>query len=397
MSDTPLQGVRVLDAARGVAGSYAACLLGDLGADVVKVEEPGAGDPLRGQPPLLQGGESAAFITFNRNKRGITLQLGHPKGRKIFGKLIETSDVLIHDLRPALLRALGAGRASLKEVRPGLVTCSVTPYGTTGPYAEMPGSELVIQAKAGLLPGVEPEGEPARTVSLRVAEVAAGLHAALGVVAVLRKGTEEGDGGRDLEVSSYESLISLMGCSVLATRYAAEEVQEKCHEAAWSPAGVFPTKDDPIALVASSERAWRQICSALELEDLPGDPRFMTNAERIRNREEVNRLLGEKLRERPAAEWVEELTESGVAASHVSSPWEIMTDPHLAERELIGTVHHTLLGDIKMVRGPIRIGAGPGKLDRSAPLLGEHNGEVLGQLLGYSPADLKRLRGEKII
>ena len=396
MADAPLKGLRVLDTARGVAGSYAACLLGDLGADVIKVEEPGSGDPLRRLPPQLQEGEGAAFLAFNRNKRGITLQLGHPSGHRIFSQLLEHSDVLIHSVRPALLRALGASRAKLKDLRPGLVTCSVTAFGTSGPYAETAGPELVLEAKAGLLSqeAVEAGGGPAP--GLHLAEIVAGLHAALGILCVLH-GKKEGEEGQDLEISSFESLISVMGASLLGTRYAAEESPGKGVEPSWSPGGIFPTKDDPIAVVAASERAWRQICSTLDLEELTGDDRFLTNEDRIKNRGELNPILEEKLLERSAGEWVEDLGESGVAASRVSSPWEILTDPHLAERDLIGAVSHTLLGELKMVRNPIRLAGAPGKLVRSAPFLGEHNGEILGQMLGYSKGELKRMRGEKVI
>ena len=394
MMVAPLQGVRVLDTSRGAAGSYASCLLADLGADVLKVEDPGVGDPLRSEPPFTEGGESVAFLALNRGKRGITLQLGKASGRRIFTKLLATHDVLIHNARPALLGALGAGRAALREIRPRLITCSITPFGTSGPYADTSGPELVLEAMAGLLQGSAAVWTSRSGPSLRAAELSAGLYAALGVASALH---HAGGEGLDLEVSQFESLASFLSPSLQACLASAEGPPDGGQDPAWSPSGIFPASDTSIAVVVTSEQAWKQLCAALEMEPLVTDERFLTHEDRLNNRPELTRILEEKFSDRTAAEWVEDLSDRGIAASRCVSMKELADDPHLASRGHIASVPDTLLGEVRLVGGPVRVGGVQGSIARSAPLLGEHNGEVLRQMLGYSKAELKRLRDEKII
>jgi formyl-CoA transferase len=396
MDGLPLEGVRVLEVTRGVPGAYAGALLADLGATVVKVEEPGSGDPLRQEPPILEGGESVPFITFNRFKRGITLHVAHPKGRRVFTKLLEASDVLLHSLPPTLLRLLGLTQETLKEIRPNLVVCSVTPFGEKGPYVEAAGPDLVLEAMSGFLLTTADRSRQMRGTGTSVAERAAGFHAALGICAALIRCGRNG-GGCSIEVTGMDCVVSLLGPALQGALLSEIKRTGKGQQVDPVPVGVYRTGDRPLAIVADTPQAWQQVCSALGLEALLEDERFASAEDRAVHRKELRGLLEKKLKQKTAAEWVEDLRERGVPSGPVNAPRDLPEDPHLLARDSFGSYSHALYEKVPMLKSPIRFRGITRRSGRAAPLLGEHNHQVYRELLGYTEGELKRLRNEKVV
>jgi crotonobetainyl-CoA:carnitine CoA-transferase CaiB-like acyl-CoA transferase len=287
-------------------------------------------------------------------------------------------------------------RASLKEIRPDLIVCSVTPFGDSGPYADAAGPDLVLEAISGFLGAGGQAPGSFHGIRAPLGDVVAGLYAALGVTAAIHgKGQE--DGGAYLEVSAMEGLVSLLGPVMQDVLLRGVPREEEASAGTVAPAGVFQTQDRPLAIVANSDQAWRQLCAAVGKDDLADDPRFLSGQDRASHQKDLRALLEAELRRRPAAEWIEDLRERAVPVGPVNVPEDLVRDPHIEERQGIATYTHALLENMRMLRCPIRIQGASGRMARAAPLLGEHNREVYRDLLGYKETELKRLRSEKVI
>jgi crotonobetainyl-CoA:carnitine CoA-transferase CaiB-like acyl-CoA transferase len=392
-----LDGVRVLDLSRVLAGPYGTMILGDLGADVIKVERPGSGDDLRAWgPPFTADGESAYFLAVNRNKRSLTLDLKHPTGKQLFVDLVRHADVVVENFRVGTMDGLGLGYETLGEINPGLIYCAVSAYGPVGPYRDLPGYDIIIQAMGGLMSVTgEPEGPPMRT-GVAVVDVLAGLYVAVGILGALRQRDATGQGQRvDLSLLEVE-LASLVN---VANNYLIAGVRGKrmgnAHPSI-APYEVFATSDGHLAIAVATEEQWLRFCTAIERDDLAADSRAATNRDRVANRDWLTGELGRHITDRPTDDWVAILRAADVPCGPVNTIDRILEDPHVAELGLITTLHRGA-GDTRVVGSPLRFSASRRTEPLSPPALGEHSADVLADLLRLPAKEIERLRSEGVI
>jgi crotonobetainyl-CoA:carnitine CoA-transferase CaiB-like acyl-CoA transferase len=392
----PLAGIRVLDLTRVLAGPFATSLLADMGADVVKVERPGDGDETRHLAPF-QDGESHYFMSINRNKRGIVVDMKQPAGRQVVLDLARLSDVCIENFRPGVTARLGLDYESVKAVRPDVVYCSISAYGQTGPYAGRSAFDVAIQAMGGAM-GVtgEPGGRPMR-MGLPMADLSAGLFAALGILAAVVERQRTGK-GQLVDVSMMDAMVGLL------TQYAGrffmtgEDVEPvgSGHPSV-SPYGTYETADGHIVIANLGESFWPKIARAIGRADLAEDPRYRTNAERVSRRAEVDELVNAETRKRTRAEWEAIFEAEDVPHAPVLRVSQVLTHPQVLAREMVTDVEHAKLGRMPATGRALRFGAQPREPMRAAPVLGQHTDEVLHDVLGYDQARIDELRERGII
>ncbi|MGE0416865.1 MAG: CaiB/BaiF CoA transferase family protein [Acetobacteraceae bacterium] len=390
----PLTGLRVLDLTRVLSGPFCTALLGDLGADVLKVEAP-EGDSVRGQG-AMKDGVSLYFAQFNRNKRSIRLDLRTPEGRDILARLIARSDVLVENFRPGVLARMGFSDERLKELRPSLVTCAINGFGSTGPYRDRPAFDFIAQAMSGFMSVNGREDDPPLRSGLPISDLVAGLYAALSIMAAVMHARATGQGQR-AEVSLTNGLVSLL--AYIATNYfATGEAPARSgndHPIA-APYGLFPTRDGQIALAPPDDAFFRRLADALEMPGLKDDPLYRTQRDRVANRARINAIVGGKLAAATTAHWVEVLNKAGVPCGPVHSVAEVFQDPQILSQEMVIDVPHPGLGLVRMLGFPMKLDATPCAVRRPAPALGEHSDEVLAEL-GFDAAARDALRAACIV
>ena len=390
-ADQPLKGIRVLDLTRVLAGPYCAMLLGDMGAEVIKVEEPGKGDDTRGWPPFA-GGESTYFMSVNRNKKSVTLNLKAPEGRELLKKLAKRSDVLLENFRAGTMEKLGLGYATLAKVNPRLVYCAISGFGESGPEAHRGGYDLIVQAESGVmdLTGF-PDGPPVK-VGNSIADLVAGMSGAHGVTLALlaRQRTRR---GQKVEIAMLDVMASLLtyqaGMYLNAGRTPARRGNE---HPSIVPYEVFRTADSYLALGVANNSLWERCCAALERPDLVKDSRYATEAARVENRATLVPLLNQVLGTRPAAEWMKRLEAVGVPAGRIRTVPEVCESEHLRARGMLVALPHRKAGRVRMMGVPIRLHGTPGKAKTAAPVLGGDTDAVLTRVLGLQRAEVQRLR-----
>lgn len=394
----PLAGITVLDLTRVLSGPYCTMLLADMGARVIKVEQPGRGDDTRAWGPPFVGGESAYFLGVNRNKESITLDFKHERGRVVLDQLIGTADVLVENFRPGALDRQGFGFGSVHERHPRLVYCSISGFGHTGPRRDEPGYDAVVQAEGGLMSITgAPDGPPYR-VGTAIADLVAGLLAAQGVVLALYARDRRGGGtGQHVDISMLDGVVSLL--SHHASTYLMTHTETKrlgnAH-ATISPYDTFAAADGDFFLAVGNDDQFRRFCDVAGLSDLPADPRFATNPSRVEHDAEVRARIGPVLRGRRKADWIETLTRAGVPCGAVRSVAEVLEDPQLAARRMIASVEHAVAGSLKVLGVPIALSATPGSVRTPPPLLGEHTEPIL-KALGINNESIAQFRRDKVI
>jgi crotonobetainyl-CoA:carnitine CoA-transferase CaiB-like acyl-CoA transferase len=388
----PLEGLTVLDLSTQLSGPFCSMLLGDLGADVIKVERPGRGDDARAFPPFVNG-ESAPFMTFNRNKRSLALDLKRPGGRQICLRLAGGADVLLENFRPGVAERLGLGYAALAALNPRLVYGSISGFGQTGPYRDRGGFDLVAQGMSGLMSISGEEDGPPLRVPIPLSDLAAGMFAAIGILAALRARESTG-AGQWVETSLLEAPIALAVYEA-AQYFATGEVPRRLGQGhrASAPYQPFRTRDGWLTLGAAGQQFWPGLCRVVGLPALEGDPRFATNADRVRHRRELAALLQERFEREPTARWLERLEAEGIPAGPVLGYDQVFADPHVRHRQMAVPVEHPRAGPTRVLGVPVKFAATPAGVRRPAPLLGEHTDEILAGL-GYSETDRARLRAE---
>ncbi|HEX3178140.1 MAG TPA: CoA transferase [Methylomirabilota bacterium] len=390
-ADQPLKGIRVLDLTRVLAGPYCAMLLGDMGAEVIKIEEPGRGDDTRGWPPFA-GGESTYFMSVNRNKHSVTLNLKAPEGRDLLKRLVRKSDVLLENFRTGTMEKLGLGYATLARVNPKLIYCAMSGFGESGPEAHRGGYDLIVQAESGVmdLTGF-PDGPPVK-VGNSIADLVTGMSGAHGVTLALlaRQRTRR---GQKVEVAMLDVMASLLtyqaGMYLNAGRRPARRGNE---HPSIVPYEVFTAADGYLALGVANSSLWERCCTALERPELAKDPRYATDASRVEHRATLIPLLNDILRTRPAEEWTKRFEAVGVPAGRIRTVPEVCESEHLRARGMVVSLPHPKAGTVRMMGVPIRLHGTPGKARASAPLLGADTAAVLKRVLGVGRAEVARLR-----
>lgn len=392
----PLSGIRVLDLGRHQAGPTCAMWLGDLGADVVKIENPEHGEDGRASGPPFFNGESAFFLSANRNKRSLALDVKRPEGQEIFRRLAAGADVVIENFRPGVMAALGIGYETIATSNPRIIFCSISGFGPDGPYADRPGFDQIVQGTSGLmsLNGFE-GGEPIR-VGIPIADLLTGLFAAYGVLAALQARERTGR-GQVVSTSLLESMVGML--SFQGVRYlngAGVPPPAGNHHPINAPYGVFKTGDGYITLGATGEKRWRKFCEVLNAPEWLEDPRFATNGGRYEHRLELAELIGAKLQARSSDEWERVLNVNGIPAGPIYRLDQALNHPQVLHREMVVEREHPTMGIVRLLGLPVKLSDTPGSVHRVPPQLGEHTDEILSEL-GLTEADLRRLRAEQVI
>jgi len=390
----PLSGLRVIDLTRVLSGPFCTALLGDLGADVIKIEAP-EGDSIRGQG-AIRDGLSWYFAQFNRNKRSVRLDLRKPEGREILAKLITQTDVLVENFRPGVLARMGFDEATLKSLRPNLVACSINGFGSTGPYRDRPAFDFIAQAMSGFMSvNGRPDDPPLRS-GLPISDLIAGLYAALSITAAVRRAGETGQ-GQSVEVSLTNGLTSLL--AYIATNYFATGTAParsgNDHPIA-APYGLFPTRDGQLALAPPDDQFFGRLADALAMPELKTDPLYSTQTARVANRARINAIVGGKLAQNTTAYWVEVLNAAGVPCGPVQSVADVFEDPQILAQDMVLEVNHPNHGIVRMLGFPMKLKDTPCQVRLPAPALGEHSDAVLAEL-GYTASQRQALRDQGVI
>jgi crotonobetainyl-CoA:carnitine CoA-transferase CaiB-like acyl-CoA transferase len=375
-----LAGLLVLDLSRVLAGPLCTMVLGDLGAEVIKVERPGSGDETRQWgPPWVEGPEgreSAYFLAANRNKRSVVADLATPEGQAFVRRLAATADVAIENFAPGTLERWGLGYETLATANPGLVFCSITGYGADGPEAGRPGYDFAIQARAGWMAVTgEPAGAPMKT-GVAFVDVLTGQNAAIAILAALHERTRSGK-GQKIEVALFDTAVAgLLNVAQAALVTGREPARHGNAHPTIVPYEAFPTADRPFVLAVGNDAQWQRLCKALERPDLGADPRFATNPGRVEARAELSAGLKLIFAAKPAAHWLALLDAAGVPCAPVQSVQEALADPVLRERAGLWEMEGATFGKVETVASPLRFSRTPARLARPAPGLGEHREEV---------------------
>ncbi|MHB9061857.1 MAG: CaiB/BaiF CoA transferase family protein [Desulfobacteria bacterium] len=392
----PLEGVRILDLSRVLAGPFCTMILGDLGAEVIKVERPAGGDDTREWGPPFASGESAYYLCVNRNKKSVALDLKSPKGIAAVRALAARSDVVIENFRVGVADKLGLGYDALAEGNPGLVYCSVTGYGQTGPYRDLPGYDFIAQAMSGLMSVTgEPGGEPMK-LGVATVDLTTGMYAAVAILAALRRRDSTGVGQR-IDLALMDSALSWLA-NVGENHLVSGEVPGRFGNAHATivPYQVFRSKDGYLAVGIGNDRQYRKFCEIAGARELSSDERFSTNPERVRNREALIPLLERVFATRPTSEWIERLWSEGIPAGPINTVDRALEDPNTLAREMVVDMPHPKAGSVRLIGSPMKFSATPVEYRRPPPLLGEHTEEVLRDVLGMPAEAIRELAGPPV-
>lgn len=392
-----LEGIRVLDLTRALAGPFCTLMLGDQGADVIKIEMPGAGDDTRHWGPPFIEGESAYFLSINRNKRSMTLNFKEPEAREIFLKLAADADVIVENFTPGVMSRFGLDYETVKGLNPKVIFCSISGFGQDGPYRNRPAYDQIMQGLTGMMSVTgDPGGDPQK-VGVAIADIGAGMWAAYAVTTALYHREQNGE-GQYIDVAMMDAHVAWLtyqAGSFFATGKAPKRVGNA--HPSLVPYQAFMCQDGRYLNVAvGSDRLWERFCQAINRTDLREHPDYATNDGRVRNRAALVPLLQELFLTRPVDDWAQDLHALSIPCGPINDVAEVFADPQLLHREMRVEMAHPTLGAIKQTGIPIKFSETPGGLDLPPPLLGEHNGEIL-RTLGYSDSDIQRLADQSVI
>ncbi|MBI4706105.1 MAG: CoA transferase [Deltaproteobacteria bacterium] len=396
-ADLALSGIRVLDLSRILAGPFCTMILGDQGADVIKVERPGTGDDTRSWGPPFAGGESAYYLCCNRNKRSICVDLTKPAGVEIVRELARRSDVVVENFTPGLIGRMGLDYETLRETNPRLVYCSISAYGQDGPYRSRPGYDMVLSAVGGLMWITGERGGPPCKVGVAITDVLTGVYAA-GAIATALLYRERTGRGQYLDASLLDVQVSALANIGSNWLVAGREASRwgTAHESI-VPYQVFAAKDRPIAVAVANQKLWVSFCRAVDRPEWLDDPRFASNPKRVENRGVLLPLVAELIAEKTCDEWMEVLVQAAVPCGPVNNMERLFSDPQVLHRGMVAEVPHPTIGALRLAGIPIKYSDTPGQVRLPPPLLGQHTGEILGELLGRSAAQIEALRQEGAI
>ena len=397
LKNGPLAGIRVFDLTRVLAGPYCTMFLGDLGAEVVKVEQPGVGDDTRGWGPPFTGGESAYFLCINRNKKSITIDLKSSEGVKLVRRLAGTADVLIENFRPGTMERLGLGEESLRSLNPKLIYASLSGFGADGPMSEVPGYDLIVQAWGGLMSITgSPDGEPTK-VGVAIIDLMAGLMLGKSIIAALFAREKLGV-GQKIDTSLLEAEVASL-INAGSNYLVGGKVPGRWGNAHPTivPYQSFQTADSYLVVGVASEGIWRRFCQAIGKTEIADDPRFAKNAERVENRALLIAILREMFRSRENEHWLKLLNEAEVPCAPIQTIDQVFAAPQVRHREMLVEVEHPTAGTLRMAGIPVKFSGTPATVRLPPPLLGEHTEEVLSSWLGINNKEIADLKGKKVI
>lgn len=396
LSTSALGDILVVDLSRILAGPYCTMLLGDYGARVIKVEKPGEGDGTRQWGPPWVGSQSAYFLTANRNKQSLTLDLRRSEGLAVLLRLVERADVLIENFIPGVTERMGIDYQSLATRNPGLIYCSISGYGQTGPYRDRPGYDFMIQAHGGIMSVTGPaDGEPSK-VGVAICDITAGLYASNAILAALHYRERTGT-GQYIDVSLLDSQIGWLA-NVAQNFFATGSPPQRFGNAHPNivPYESFQTSDGYIALAVGSDRQFEALCASLQIPEISADERFNTNPRRVENRHILIPLLQARLQYRGSREWIEIFVERGIPAAPINSIPDALNDPHVQARGMVVGVDDDSGSKTQLIGPVAKLSQTPAQVKTAPPHLGQHSDEVLKEL-GYSPTEIASLRDNGIV
>jgi crotonobetainyl-CoA:carnitine CoA-transferase CaiB-like acyl-CoA transferase len=402
----PLDGIHVLDLTRVLSGPYCTMLLADMGARVIKIEQPGKGDDTRAWgPPFLypsghepsaegpDGGESAYFLSVNRNKESVTLDFKHPEGRALLERLIVKSDVVVENFRPGTLTKLGLDYKTLAPRHPRLVYCSISGFGQTGPRTNEAGYDAVMQGEGGLMSITGAPDGPSYRLGVAIADVVSGMFAAYGVAMALFARERTGR-GQEVDLAMLDSVAALLTYQA-GNYFASGNVPARLGNRHPSivPYETFAASDGDFVLAVGNDQQWQRFCAVAEL---PEDPRFATNRQRVTGYDDVRRFIADRLRTQSRQHWIDRLTAAGIPCGSVRNLQELFADPQIHAREMVAQIEHHTIGPLRVLGIPVKLSDTPGAVRTPPPRLGEHTDAVL-QDLGFNAAAIADLRRQKVI
>jgi crotonobetainyl-CoA:carnitine CoA-transferase CaiB-like acyl-CoA transferase len=393
----PLDGILVIDLSRVLAGPYCTMELADMGATVVKIEIPGSGDDTRAYGPPFLHGESTYFMSVNRNKKSLTLNLKHARGKEILRQLVQKGDVLVENFRPGTLDGLGFGYDAVHTLNPKLIYCSISGFGQTGPYAQRPGYDLIAQAEGGVMSLTgEPDDAPVK-VGLSFADITAGMNAFSGILLALLARQRSGEGQR-VDVSLLDCQVALLTYQAgiyFATGKSPERLGNK--HPSITPYETFEASDGHIIIACGNQGFWERFCKLAGLDHLLMDERFTTMKKRVENRHELTPLVAAGVKTRTRRDWYTLLDREGIPCGLIKNVAEVCTDPQVLARDMVVRLNHPTAGPISVNGVPIKLSATPGEVQDPPPVLGQHTDSILAEILGYTADQIAELRELKAV
>jgi crotonobetainyl-CoA:carnitine CoA-transferase CaiB-like acyl-CoA transferase len=388
----PLTGTTVLDLTRVLSGPYCTMMLADMGARVIKVEQPGRGDDTRGWGPPFENGESSYFMSVNRNKESLTLNLKHPEGRQILETLLNDADVLVENFRPGALAKMQLAYPDVVTRWPRLVYCSISGFGHTGPRQTQPGYDAVLQAEGGLM-SITGDGDgPAYRLGVAIADITSGMFAAYGVAMALLARHQTGR-GQFVDVGMLDSVAALLTYQA-GIYFATDQSPQRLgnRHPTIVPYETLEASDGELVVAIGNDQLWRTFCGILGADDLADSPQFATNKDRVERYETLRPILVERLRARSAADWIALLTAAGIPCGAVRNLKEVFSDPQIIERAMVVALDHPVAGAIRTLGVPIKLNDTPGAVRTPPPTLGQQTEAILGRDLGLQASAIARLR-----